>query len=90
MKTYLLTKDKNDAISLSLKRRMSCIDEMVDISDPDWYNKISNGNCYIDWRLLKNPTKEFRVIYECCGLSDYSIIFINKYDSLEVKKKNYF
>ena len=59
MKTYLLTKDKNDAISLSLKRRMSCIDEMVDISDPDWYNKISNGNCYIDWRLLKNPTEEF-------------------------------
>ena len=90
MKTYLLTIDKNDAISISLKRRMSNIDEIIDIFDADWFNTISNGKCYIDWRLLENPTEEFRVIYECGGLSDYDIILINEHDAIDVKTKNDF
>ena len=89
MKTYLLTNDKNDAISISLKRRMSNIDEIIDISDADWFNTISNGECYIDWRLLENPTEEFRLIYDV-GLSLYPIIILNKYDCIEIKTKSCF
>ena len=89
MKTYLLTNDKNDEISISLKRRMSYIDEIIDLSDDDWFNTISNGECYIDWRLLENSTEEFRLIYDV-ELSVYPIIILNKYDCIKIKTKNSF
>lgn len=89
IKTYLLTNDKNDAISISLKSRISCIDEIIDIFDNDWLNTISNGECYIDWRLLKNPTDEFCMIY-AFELSSYPIIILNQYDCIEIQVKNDF
>ena len=89
IKTYLLTYDKSDAISISLKKRMSNIDDIIDMFDEDWLNTILSGECYIDWRLLKKPTDEFRMIYDF-ELSSFPVIILNKYDCLEIKVKNNF